>query len=140
MAMSILGMAAAGVLLPFVSAASVQQEATTRVLAAKLAADRMEEIVYQGYEYACEKLGTEELVTEIELAEELQKVNGDDDIVEYFTDPVYKRFSRNVAYTAYPGIKKVVLITITVKYDINKTPADTTDDLEMIKVRSLIGS
>lgn len=45
MATVVLGVAAAGVLLPFTTGASVQAEGTRRTLAAKLAADLMEEVV-----------------------------------------------------------------------------------------------
>jgi len=45
LALVILGMAAAGVLLPFASGASVQAEGMRRTLAAKLANDLMEQIV-----------------------------------------------------------------------------------------------
>jgi hypothetical protein len=45
MAMVILAIAAAGILLPFTSGAAVQAEGTHRTLAAKLAADLMEQIV-----------------------------------------------------------------------------------------------
>jgi prepilin-type N-terminal cleavage/methylation domain-containing protein len=45
MAVVVLGIAAAGILLPFTSGAAVQAEGVHRTLAAKLAADLMEEIV-----------------------------------------------------------------------------------------------
>ena len=52
MATVVLGIAAAGVLLPFVSGAAVQAEGAHRTLAAKLASDLMEEFIRgASYEY-----------------------------------------------------------------------------------------
>jgi len=50
MAMVILGLAASGVLLPFVTAAQVQKEATCQVLAAVLASNLMEQIYSTPFE------------------------------------------------------------------------------------------
>jgi prepilin-type N-terminal cleavage/methylation domain-containing protein len=49
-AMVILGIAAAGVLLPFTSGAQVQAEGVHRTLAAKLAGDLMEEIISNNFD------------------------------------------------------------------------------------------
>jgi len=49
MATVVLGIAAAGVLLPFTSAASVRAEGTRRTLAAKLASDLMERITTKSF-------------------------------------------------------------------------------------------
>lgn len=122
MAMSILGIAAAGVLLPFISAASVQQEATDRVLAAKLASDRMEEIQNAAYSYIPSYAGTE-------AEGEVKNALG----VE-FSDSVYARFSRSVVcetVTVETGemSAEMVLVTVTV----------SCDGREMITLESLIG-
>jgi prepilin-type N-terminal cleavage/methylation domain-containing protein len=53
MAMVILGLAAGGVLLPFLSAAQVQKEATDQVIAAKLASDLIEQIHNTSYGSGC---------------------------------------------------------------------------------------
>ena len=50
MATVVLGIAAAGVLLPFVSGAAVQAEGAHRTLAAKLASDLMEKIISTPFE------------------------------------------------------------------------------------------
>ena len=82
----VLGIAAAGVLLPFTSGAAVRAEGTHRTLAAKLASDLMEEIVktpfdqiianYDGY---------------VESQGQVKDVSG-----AVFTDSNYTNFSRDV--------------------------------------------
>ena len=87
MATVVLGIAAAGVLLPFTSGAAVQAEGMRRTLAAKLASDLMEEIIrspfgdivdnYDGY------------------AEAQGQVKDASGVV--FTDLNYANFSRDVS-------------------------------------------
>jgi len=85
LAVVVLGIAAAGVLLPFVSGATVRAEGTRRTLAAGLASDLMEQIIktpfdqiVAGYNYA-------------ELQGQVKDATG-----TVFTDPKYANFSRAV--------------------------------------------
>jgi len=87
MATVVLGIAAAGVLLPFTSGAAVQAEGTHRTLGANLASDLIERVVntpfaqivanYNGY-------------TEPQV--QVRDASG-----ALFTDPKYARFSRSVS-------------------------------------------
>ena len=85
LALVLLGMAAAGVLLPFVGGISVQTEGMHRTLAAKLANDLLEQIVATPYD---------SIVATYNYAEpqgQLKDASG-----TIFTDPMYADFSRNV--------------------------------------------
>lgn len=86
MAMVILGAAAAGVLLPFVSAAQVQREAVCQVLAAQLASNLMEQIVSTPFE---------EIRTQwdgyTEAEGQVKNASG-----AVFSDPIYSGFARSV--------------------------------------------
>lgn len=86
----LLGMAAAGVLLPFTSGATVQAEGMRRTLAAQLAADLMEQIA--GTPDAS-VIATWHGYTEAEG--QVTDASG-----TVFTDPMYARFSRQVSCTA----------------------------------------
>jgi len=87
MATVVLGIAAAGVLLPFTSGAALRAEGTYRTLAARLAGDLMEQIVntpfdqiiasYDGY---------------AELQGQVKDTSG-----TVFTDSIYADFSRDVS-------------------------------------------
>jgi len=87
MAMVLLGLAAAGVLLPFSQGAAVQAEGARTTLAAQLAGDLMERIVatprsqivsaWAGYS---------------EAQGQVRNARGD-----IFTDPMYANFSRSVS-------------------------------------------
>lgn len=118
MAMVILGLAAAGVLLPFVSAAEVQKEATRQVMAAKLASDKLEEIHDAAYEDIPDYAGTE-------IQGQVKNAFGIN-----FSDPVYSRFGRSVTcQTATVAGADLIWVTVTV----------TWDGREMIQLSSLIG-
>jgi hypothetical protein len=87
MALVILGMAAAGVLLPFSSGAAAQAEGMHRTLAAKLAGDLMEQIVATPYgEIIAVWNGYTEDTGQMRDANR-----------EVFTDSMYAQFSRDVA-------------------------------------------
>lgn len=87
MALVILGLAAAGVLLPFSSGAAAQAEGQRMTLAAKLANDLMERIV---------ATPTGQIVSTWNGRTEVQgQVKDAGDVV--FTDPMYANFSRQVA-------------------------------------------
>jgi len=83
MATVVLGIAAAGVLLPFTSGAAAQAEGMRRTLGAKLAGDLMEEIVNTPFE---------QIVDSYEPQGQVKDAGG---IV--FTDPMYANFSREVS-------------------------------------------
>ena len=87
MAVLVLGIAAAGVLLPFTSGSAVRAEGTHRTLAAKLASDLMEEIVAADFENI---VGTFDGYTE--SIGNVKDVNG-----VIFSDSSYARYSREVS-------------------------------------------
>jgi hypothetical protein len=85
MALVILGLAAAGVLLPFSSGAAVQAEGLRVTLAAKLASDLLERII---------ATPTSEVVQAYNYTEAQGHVT--DASGSVFTDPMYANFSRQV--------------------------------------------
>lgn len=89
MALVILGMAAAGVLLPFSGGAAAQAEGVHRTLAAGLASDLMERIVATPYDEILAWDGSAEAQGQIRDAQGI-----------VFTDPVYVRFSRDATCKA----------------------------------------
>jgi hypothetical protein len=103
MAVAVLGIAAASVLLPFISGASLRAEGINRTLAARLASDLMEQILrlpfHDPNDAASYSLGPEsgdfDNIDDYDGYEELQgqvkDVNG-----EVFSDSSYTRFSRSV--------------------------------------------
>jgi prepilin-type N-terminal cleavage/methylation domain-containing protein len=87
LAMVILGMAAAGVLLPFAGGASVQAEGMHRTLAAALADDLLERIINTPFD---------EIVATWHGYQEAEgQVRDAGDAI--LTDPIYARFSRGVS-------------------------------------------
>lgn len=86
LAMVILGMAAAGVLLPFVSGAAVQAEGLHKTLAAGLASDLLERIIDTPFN---------EIVANYNYAELQGQVK--DASGTTFTDPIYANYSRDVS-------------------------------------------
>ena len=105
----LLGMAAAGVLLPFASGATVQAEGMRRTLAAQLANDLMEQIV----------AGPDDAILSWDGHAELEGEVLDTSGVA-FTDPMYARFSRQVSCTAKcvacQPPANFVLVTVTVAW------------------------
>ena len=104
----ILGIAAAGVLMPFTSGLQVRAEGRRRTLAAKLAVDLMEEIInipsgqiVDGYE-------------RVELQGQVEDATG-----AVFTDLNYANFSRDVSceYVYFPQYSGTEFILVTVKVD-----------------------
>lgn len=86
-AVVVLGVAAAGVLLPFASGASVRAEGMRRTLAAKLAADLMEQIINTPYNQI---VATYDGYTEPQGS--VKDATG-----AVFTSPAYAKFSRTVS-------------------------------------------
>jgi len=110
MATVVLGIAAAGVLLPFASGARVRAEGVRRTLGAKLAGDLMEQIVNTPFE---------QIVTKYDGYSEPQgQVKDSAGIV--FTDATYANFSRDVScdYVYVPqqsGVGQPNFIRVTVQ-------------------------
>ena len=86
-AMVVLGIAAAGVLLPFTSGARVRAEGMRRTLAAKLASDLMEQIIRTDFDQIITRYGTY-----TEPQGQVKDATG-----TVFTDPSYANFSRNAS-------------------------------------------
>lgn len=114
LAMVILGMAAAGVLLPFSSGASVQAEGTRSTLAAKLASDLVEKAINTPFD---------EIVANYNKSESQGQVK--DSQGNVFTDPAYLNFSRTVTseyvdVPISPGVSSsglgFILVTVQVNY------------------------
>ena len=113
MAVVVLGIAAAGVLLPFTSGAAVRVEGMRRTLAARLASDLMEEIVSTPFD---------QIVAAYDGYSEPQG-QVKDAAGTVFTDSDYANFSRDVGceYVRVPqesetGAPKFIRITVQVHY------------------------
>jgi len=111
-AVVILGMAAAGIILPFVSGASVQAEGMRRTLAAGLASDMTERIVCTPFS---------DIVSNYNYTEQEGQITDSQNNV--FDDSIYAGFSRNVSceYAYVPqesGSREenFILATVTVYY------------------------
>jgi prepilin-type N-terminal cleavage/methylation domain-containing protein len=87
MAVVVLGIAAAGVLLPFTSGASVRAEGIRRTLAAKLASDLMEKIITMPFDQI-----VDDFDGYTEPQGQLKDASG-----ATFTDSNYANFSRDVS-------------------------------------------
>jgi len=110
MATVVLGIAAAGVLLPFTSGARVRAEGMRRTLAAKLASDLMEEII---------SIEFDQIVTEYGTYAELQgHIVSDFFTRAEFTDPMYANFSRDASC---------------VNVDVPVSPTKFSEDVEFIR-------
>jgi len=111
MATVVLGMAAAGVLLPFTSGARVRAEGLRRTLSAKLASDLMEEIISTEFNQIVYEYGT--------YVEPQGHIVSDFFTRAEFTDPMYANFSRDAscAYVYVPqqsGVAPPNFIRVTV--------------------------
>jgi type II secretory pathway pseudopilin PulG len=109
----VLGVAAAGILLPFSSGATIQAEGMRRTLGVKLASDLMQEIVNTPYSQIIANYGSYS-----EAEGQVKDANG-----VVFTDKNYARFSRNSVcnYVYVPQesgttASKYILVTIRVYY------------------------
>ena len=110
MAMVVLGIAAAGLIIPFSTAAAVQNESTIQTLGAKLAGDFLETIITADFS---------QIVAAYDGYSESQGQVKDSE-GESFSDPAYAKFSRNVTceYIYVPGQAGIVssnFIKITVR-------------------------
>jgi len=109
----VLGIAAAGVLLPFTSGASVRAEGMRRTLAAKLAGDLMEEIINTDFD---------SIIAQYNYTESEGQVKDATGVV--FTDDNYTGFSREVSceYVYVPqetGVAEPKFIRATVQVNYN---------------------
>lgn len=132
-ATALLGIAAAGVILPFSSGAAVQAEGTRRTLAAKLASDLLEQIIHKpfhdpdgsSYYY---NAGPDAGETAVEDFDNIDDFHGyaesqgqvKDATWTVFSDTNYSRFSRDVscAYVYAPpqaGTVPANFIRVTVR-------------------------
>ncbi len=121
LAVVVLAIASAGVLLPFVSGATVRAEGIRRTLGADLASDLMEQII---------KTPFGQIVAGYSNYTELQG-QVKDATGTVFTDPKYANFSRNVtcAYVAAspqsppsdPATCSFILVTVRVDYSGKET-------------------
>jgi prepilin-type N-terminal cleavage/methylation domain-containing protein len=110
MAMVILGMAAAGVLLPFSAGASVRAEGVHRTTGAVLASDLMEKIVKTSFNDIVTNFGSYS-----EAQGQVKDAKG-----QVFTDPVYAKFSRSATCVDYYYVTQpdamFILATVQVSY------------------------
>ncbi len=113
MATVVLGIAAAGVLLPFTSGVAVRAEGMRRTLGAKLASDLMQEIVNKQFNQIVAVYGA--------FSEAQGQVKDAGGVV--FTDSNYAMFSRDstcnyvyVTQESGTGVAKFILITVRVYY------------------------
>jgi type II secretory pathway pseudopilin PulG len=119
-AMLLLALAAAGILLPFANAASVQAEGARQTLAANLASEMMEKVLQTETSAILSSFG---VYSEAKGA--MLDTKG-----ELLTDSIYTGFSRSVVSQAVT-VKSVPLvkITVSVAYEGN----------EMTRVTTLVG-
>jgi hypothetical protein len=113
MATVVLGIAAAGVLLPFADGAKIRAEGTRRTLGAKLAGDLIEQIVNTPFE---------QIVANYDGYSEPQG-QLKDSAGTIFTDPAYANFSRNatcesvyVPQQSGAGQANFIRVTVRVHY------------------------
>jgi prepilin-type N-terminal cleavage/methylation domain-containing protein len=110
----VLGIAAAGVLLPFTSGASVRAEGYRRTLASKLAGDLVEQIIQSP---------VEEIIANYNYSEPQGDVK--DVLGVVFSDLIYSKFSRDVssgyfdvsAQEIVPTETDFILVSVRVYYE-----------------------
>jgi prepilin-type N-terminal cleavage/methylation domain-containing protein len=119
MAVVLLAMAASAVSLPFMAGANVRAEGARRTVAAKLAHDRVEQIVSMDFDGLLSYDGYFEFYGMVENA------NG-----EFFTDPIYSKFIRITNVTP-ATVANVNLLWVTVSIYYNTE--------EMIHLSTLVG-
>jgi len=113
LAVAVLGIAAAGILLPFSSGAIVRAESVHRTLGAKLASDLMEKVVNAPFD---------QVLTTYNYTESQGQVKDASGAV--FTDPAYAKYSRKVEAAAVyvpqdaaAAVTNFIRATVTVYYD-----------------------
>ncbi len=117
MAMVLLAIAAAGILLPFANAASVQAEGAKQTMAATLASELMEKILTTTYA---------DIITTYNGYSESETSLLDAAGVAH-SGSAYSGFSRTVTcQSAMVGSVNLVVVTVTVYYDGSKVTSVTT--------------
>jgi len=113
LAVAVLGIAAAGVLLPFSSGAIVRAEGLHRTLGVKLASDLMEKVVNTPFD---------QVLTSYNYTESQGQVKDASGAV--FTDPGYAKYGRKVEAAAVfvpqdstAAVTNFIRVTVTVYYD-----------------------
>ena len=118
-AMVILAVATSAVILPFSAGAAAHTEGAKRTLAAKLAADKLEEI--QNADFAWIILYD----NDFQPAGMVRDANG-----QIFTDPVYSKFARiSTCSLVSLGGEDLWWVTVEIRYD----------SLEVLRMSTLIG-
>lgn len=119
-AMTILAIAALGVILPFSNGAASQAEGAHRAIAGKLASDLVEKISATTYANI--------VSTWNNYSEAMGQVT--DSAGSVFADPLYSRFSRSAtASVTTLGTTSVTWVTVTVHYNGNK----------ILHIKSMVG-
>ncbi len=117
-AMVVLSVATAAVILPFATGATMNMEGAKRTIAAKLAADMIEQI--QGAD-------------NVEAYDTHGDGNGllyDEQFQQILTDSVYNKYWRSVGVISFPvGGESLWWVTVTITYD----------GIEVLKLSRLIG-
>ena len=119
-AMTILAIAALGVILPFSNGASSQAEGAHRAIAGKLASDLVE------------RIGTTTYANIVSTWNAYSEAMGQvkDSTGSVFADPTYSKFSRSAtASVTTLGATSVTWVTVTVNYDGHK----------ILHIKSMIG-
>jgi prepilin-type N-terminal cleavage/methylation domain-containing protein len=119
-AMTILAIAALGIILPFSNGASSQAEGAHRAIAGKLASDLVE------------KIGTTTYANIVSTWNSYSETMGQvkDSAGSVFADPLYSKFSRSAtASVTTLGATSVTWVTVTVNYNGHK----------ILHVKSMIG-
>ena len=101
----VLGIAAAGVLLPFTSGVSVRAEGMHRTIAAKLASDRIEQVINTPFS----EIQTSYNEPQGQIRDAAGNLLKD-------TDPSYANFSRTATCELWHGSDYFILVTVKVYY------------------------
>jgi prepilin-type N-terminal cleavage/methylation domain-containing protein len=101
----VLGIAAAGVLLPFTSGVSVRAEGMHRTIAAKLASDRIEQVINTPFS----EIKTSYNEPQSQIRDAAGNLLKD-------TDPSYANFSRTATCELWHGSDYFILVTVKVYY------------------------
>lgn len=121
-AMIVLSVATAAVILPFATGATMNMEGARRTIAAKLAADKLEEI--QGHNF-----------DDIEMHYTSDPLDGfgclrDEMYTQILTDSIYNEYTRTISVIPYSvGGEPLWGVTVTIRYD----------GIEVLKMSRLIG-
>lgn len=107
----ILGIAAAGVLLPFTSGLAIRAEGEHRTLGAELASDLMERFVNSSFDELVANGGGY-------VNEAQGQVKDASGVV--FSDPAYANFSRGTSYEYDASQPYFIIVTVWVKYNGNE--------------------